>query len=696
MKYLYLFIPIFSILNSAAFAQTSFNDDFNSGTLAQWQGNTSNYTVTAGEAVLSTTGTGTAYIAAAAAMRDSVSWTVYFRQLLGATGPSSSNYTRIVLQSDAADVSGAYNGYYLQIGETGNDTIRLYRKNGATATKVFSANAGILLNPTTIRVKITRNASGAWLLFADNTGGTNFVLIGSGNDNTFLSGNFFALQNAYTSTNASGKFFFDAVHISPLFADTAPPSLASASSVSATQVDALFDESLNSVTANNALNFTINNGATVQNAALDAVNLQLVHLTVSALQSGTAYSLTANNVQDLAGNTMTTQSASFSYLNVQTASEYDVLINEIMADPTPQVGLPNVEWLELYNKSSKNINLNSLRLKIGGGTPQILPNYVLPANSFAIICKVGNDTAMTAYPHVFGLASFALVNTGDSLMLYNTTGNLVHKVTYKDTWYGSTLKKDGGYTLELSNTARPCLGASNWSGSNSLTGGTPAAQNSLYINVADTQAPQILSATAQTTTTLQVSFNEPIHNALTTSSFSANNGLGTPQNIAIENDTSVVLTFATAFISNQNNTLTVNGATDCSGNTLTNGTVVFAFLNVSAPARYDLIINEIYADPTPSLGLPEQEYVEIYNRSTKNIQLQGILLASGSSGCFLPFYVMQPNTYVILTAIDAGDFTPYGKNFHLTNFPSPSNTGDDLRLETPSGTIIDAVKYDIS
>ncbi len=696
MKYPYLFISVFLILNSVAFAQTSFNDDFSGSALAQWQGSTSSYSVVASEAALTTTGTASAYIAAAAAMRDSVSWSVYFRQVLGTTGPSSTNYTRIVLQSDVADVSGAYNGYYLQIGETGNDTIRFYRKNGATSTKIFSANTGISLNPTTIRVKVTRNASGAWRLFADNTGGTNFVLIGSGTDNTFLSGSFFALQNAYTSTNATGKYFFDDVQISPLFVDATPPSLVSASSVSATQVDALFSEPLNSVTANNALNFTLNNGVTVQNAVLDAANLKLVHLTVSALQSGTTYSLTANNIQDLAGNTMMAQSANFIYLNVEAATEYDVLINEIMADPTPQVGLPNVEWLELYNRSSKNINLNSLRLKIGNGGQQILPNYVLPANGYAVICKTGNDTAMTAYAHVFGVASFGLANTGDSLMLYNATSNLVHKVAYKDTWYGSTLKKDGGYTLELSNTARPCLGASNWSGSNSLTGGTPSAQNSLYVNVVDTQAPQILAATATSNTSVQVSFNEPIHNALTISNFTANNGLGTPQSILIENDTSVVLTFATAFISNQINTLTVNGATDCSGNTLINGTTTFTFLNVSAAARYDLIINEIYADPTPSLGLPEQEYVEIYNRSTKNIQLQGMLLASGSSGCILPFYVIQPNTYVILTSTDAGDFTPYGKNFHLTSFSSPSNAGDDLRLETANGTVIDAVKYDIS
>ncbi len=685
----------FFFINTAAFAQTSFNEDFSS-TLGQWQGNTTSYTVTAGEGAVNAAAAGSAYIAAAVAMRDSVSWSVYFRQVLGAAGPSSSNYSRIVLQSDVADVSGAFNGYYLQIGETGNDTIRLFRKNGTTSTKIFSANMGISLNPTVARIKMTRNAAGAWKLFVDNTGGTNYAQVGSGNDNTFMSGGFFGLQNAFTSTNITGKFFYDDINISPLFVDNIAPAIVSATAISATQVDVLFNEPLNAAAANTAANYTINNGIAVQTANLDGANPKLVHLTVSSMTSGTNYSLNATGIKDLAGNTATVQTASFSYIAVVAAVEYDVLINEIMADPTPQVGLPNVEWLEIFNKSTKNINLNTLRLKIGNGGQQVLPNYVMPSNSYAIICKTGTEADLAAYPNVFPITSFALTNTGDSLMLYNATGNLIHKVTYRDSWYGSTTKAGGGYTLELSNVATPCLGMSNWSGSNSATGGTPSAQNSIFVNIADIAPPRMLSATALTTTSLQISFNEPIHNTLTINNFSANNGLGAPQSIVIENDTSVVLTFANAFVSNQNNTLTTNGAVDCAGNVLNNGTISFAFLSVSAASRYDLLINEIYADPTPSLGLPEQEYIEIYNRSTKNIQLQGMLLASGSSGCFLPFYVIQPNTYVIITSTDIGDFTPYGKNFHLSGFPSPSNGGDDLRLEAAGGDIIDAVKYDIS
>ena len=42
---------------------------------------------------------------------------------------------------------------------------------------------------------------------------------------------------------------------------------------------------------------------------------------------------------------------------------------------------------------------------------------------------------------------------------------------------------------------------------------------------------------------------------------------------------------------------------------------------------FDIVISEILCDPTPSLGLPEYDYLEIYNRSDNPFYLNDWLLS---------------------------------------------------------------------
>src|SRR5688572_33486288 len=63
-------------------------------------------------------------------------------------------------------------------------------------------------------------------------------------------------------------------------------------------------------------------------------------------------------------------------------NRYDVVIDEIMADQTPQIGLPSNEWIELKNISANPINLQNWRIGDATGQSGPMPNFILHPDSF--------------------------------------------------------------------------------------------------------------------------------------------------------------------------------------------------------------------------------------------------------------------------------------------------------------------------
>ena len=62
---------------------------------------------------------------------------------------------------------------------------------------------------------------------------------------------------------------------------------------------------------------------------------------------------------------------------------------------------------------------------------------------------------------------------------------------------------------------------------------------------------------------------------------------------------------------------------------------VLALMGWNAPAQpfahHSLIIDEVYPDPTPSLGLPSYEYIEVRNNTSAPIELRYWKVSDGSS-----------------------------------------------------------------
>jgi len=83
-------------------------------------------------------------------------------------------------------------------------------------------------------------------------------------------------------------------------------------------------------------------------------------------------------------------------------------------------------------------------------TEKLLPTFSLPAGGYVILCDANNAAAFAPFGQVIGIPSFtALSNSGDSLTLINATGDIIDRVVYQDSWFDTSVKREGGWTLEL-------------------------------------------------------------------------------------------------------------------------------------------------------------------------------------------------------------------------------------------------------
>lgn len=625
------YIGLFSLLFTAMPAGAQIFDNFSDGDLSAnpaWQGDAANFQVNAAkELQLNALGAGSSTLYVPTAISDSAVWELYFRLEFD---PSNGNRLRIYLQSDSPDLLTG-SGYYLLAGADGStDALQFYRQDAGVPTLLATATvAGVASSPT-VRLRMTRELGSLWKLYADYNGGQNIAPEFETTEATYGAGNFyFGFHCLYTSTRKD-KFFFDDINVQQLLPDTQAPNLVSASPISATEVDVFFNENLDETTATDPANYNIDNGIGQPAAAfLDGVNKTLVHLSLATpLMSLTTYTLTTSGLADMAGNISQAQTTNFSYVELAQPVEYDILINEIMADPSPQVALPNAEFIELYNRSNKVLDLAGYGFS-SGSTPQHFPSYQMLPGTYLIVCDDSKVDSFAAFGNVVALTTFpALTNDGDDLTLTDANGNIIHQVSYQLFWYGDSQKQDGGWTLEQISPYAPCRGSSNWRASENLLGGTPGQPNSVLDPLPDETAPVLTSvfATPTSPNEVQLFFDERLDDAsgLDPANYSISGGLSVVSVSFIPPfKYSVTVQLSGPLQASVLYEVTVQNVADCSGNALS-GSATLSFALPATIEPNDLIINEILFNPSTG-GV---DFVEVYNRSTKVLNLGDLIIGN--------------------------------------------------------------------
>lgn len=413
------------------------------------------------------------------------------------------------------------------------------------------------------------------------------------------------------------------------------------------------------------------------------------------LIAGQLYDITIQDLPDLAGNFLQNQTISFTYSPPPLPDFGEVIITEIMADPAPVLGLPEAEYVELYNHSANAINLKALRL-VDASSSAALPDYEFGPGEYVLLAS-NTNVSRFFIANKLGVTSFpSLGNTQDSLVLINIQGALVDRVVYNLDWYGDSDKDDGGYSLELINPESQCFGKANWTASVSESGGTPGAQNSVYSLVPDDESPAIVSYDIISNNALLLHFSEPMDSiSLISGSFEISN---LTIELVVVADTyfeNVEINFSENLISGRVYSLTISGPQDCSGNVMNSTDLEFGLGR--RPDFNELLITEIMADPDPVLkDLPNTEYLEIYNNTDDLLSLAGIYLTDGADTTSLAAQMLSSHQYLILSPTAAsGDFGTYGSSMGLSNWPSLANAGEQLSLWFETELIF-SIRYDLN
>ena len=510
-----IFYLLVSFLLCGSFVKAQVSDNFSDGNFTAnpgWTGNTSDWLVNASNQLQSNNNivNSNFYLSTASTLARSAQWELYVKLTFNT---SSTNYADIYLSASASDLlATSTTGYFVRLGGT-LDEICLYKKNSTgVITKIIDgADAVLNTSNNVLKIKVIRDAADQFTLFRDITGtGNSYISEGTVIDATYTTAAFFGIAIKQSTASFFQKHFFTDIQVKPYAPDVTAPTIVSATAISNNSVDVLFNEPLDNISSQVAANYVANNNiGAAGTATIDAVNNALVHLFfTNNFPNGTNNTLTLSGVQDVAGNAMVNGTATFF---IYTPQQYDIVIDELITDPTPQIGLPNSEWIELKNTTAFPINLQGWRIGDVSGISGALPNFILKPDSFVIICTSSAVAGLSVFGNTLAATSFpSLDNTGELLYLQSANGQIIHSVAYNVSWYQNELKQEGGWTLEMIDTKNPCSGFTNWRASTDLRGGTPGKKNSIDGNNPDAVAPKLLRAYAVSYTHLTLPTNREV------------------------------------------------------------------------------------------------------------------------------------------------------------------------------------------
>ncbi len=699
MKTLKIILSI-TVYLLTGYCHAQFVDNFSDGDFTinpAWTGDNSKFIINTGKLKLQAQAASeSAFLSVPSQAIHKSSWEFYLQMDFT---PSSTNQVKIYLVADHSNLNGTLNGYFIKAGNTARE-ISLYRQSGTTETEIIDGlDDRINLPLVKIKIRVTRSESGLWQLFSDVGPSGTYSSEGTFTDNTFTNASYFGIQCIYTSTRSDKFWFDDFIVTGTTVPDTTPPVVQSVTTNNAQQVSLLFSEPVESSSSQNSSNFSLENiGAP---ASIDLSQDQKT-LTLNFLKSfvnGVTYPLHVSNVKDLAGNVIKPSIINCLFFQPVPVHNKDIIFTELFPDPSPQIGLPNAEFVEIYNRSNDPFNIGGWKITDGSSTG-IFPSQIILPGEYWIITAISSVNLFTSLGKTIGLSNFpTLNNDGDTFVIRNPNNLTIDSVSYNLNWYRDVDKQQGGWTLELIDPKNPCGEQDNWIASEDPKGGSPGRQNAVFADKPDLSPPVLMTVFPESSTKLLLTFNEKLdRGSLALENFDLQPAVANSKSFFTDTSLRTIGLEVKDISSRKMYTLAVKNVRDCSNNEIQLSS--FSFGLPEKADSLDIVVNEILFNPR-SGGV---DFVEVVNTSPKFLNLKNWKLGNYKNSTpsniitlFNGNTLLSPNGFAVFTSdpliVEAQYTNSVEPNLYKTPLPGLSDDEGSVLVLNDAGKILDEVFY---
>lgn len=378
----------------------------------------------------------------------------------------------------------------------------------------------------------------------------------------------------------------------------------------------------------------------------------------------------------------------------------DLVINEIMYAPNS----PAPEWIEIFNRSEKAIDISGYNIADKSDTIKIINNsQILSPNEYFVFSSDSTITEFFNLPSAYSAGKLPILNnSGDKIILLDSLYRVIDSLEYSPGWGGNS-----GESLERIDPEKGSNEPENWNSSHDFLKATPGKINSVTQKGYDISADKILFSPSNPVIGDNVSISVLLkNNGKNPISFSvglfedtnadslSNKKLDEINSQSLAKGDSVILKFnyrvnaikeTHSFIVEISSTSDEDSTNNRTYKTLTPGY-----------SQNSLVINEIMYDP----GKNGPEWLELFNNSDVNINLKNWVIVNliPSTHEYLLSATdnfLAPNNYLVIAA-DSSFFEKHKElesNSIILNFGSLNNNFDGIAIRDLNNNLIDSVVY---